>query len=75
MDGRGRTASLWGRYGGGDGKGRGGGGLWNKPPREDRSPIRFVRNGAEARTCRTMPRYSVVEARIAFSMKIFLGVY
>ena len=36
-------------------------------------PYRRARNGAEARTCRAMPRHSVVErSRIAFSMKIFL---
>ena len=36
-------------------------------------PSRRARNGAEARTCRAMPRHSVVErSRIAFSMKIFL---
>ena len=36
-------------------------------------PSRRARNGADARTCRAMPRHSVVErSRIAFSMKIFL---
>ena len=43
-----------------------------RPGRTGR-PSRRARNGAEARTCRAMPRHSVVQrSRIAFSMKIFL---
>ena len=43
-----------------------------RPGRTGR-PSRRARNSAEARTCRAMPRHSVVERScIAFSMKIFL---
>ena len=39
-------------------------------------PSRRARNGTEARTCRAMPRHSVVErSRIAFAMKIFLAAH
>ena len=38
---------------------------WNTPPRNDVTmagrPSRHARNGAEARTCRAMPRHSIVE--------------
>ena len=37
-------------------------------------PSTRARNGADVRTCRAMPRHSVVErSRIAFSMKVFFG--
>ena len=46
---------------------------WNSRPGRTCRPSRRARNGAEARTCRAMPRHSVVErSRIAFSVKIFL---
>ena len=43
-------------------------------PRRTGRPSRRARNGAEASTCRAMPRHSVVESsRIVFSIKIFFG--
>ena len=45
-----------------------------RPGRTGR-PSRRARNGAEARTCRALPRHSVVERpHIACSMKIFLEI-
>ena len=38
-------------------------------------PSKSARNGSEARTCREMPRHSVVDwSRITFSIKIFLEI-